>query len=38
MNNGYIKSQYNNKNSTNHTLGIIFRPRNALKHSKGIIN
>ena len=37
MNNGYSPTNYNNKNNQNNTLGIIFRPRNTLKHTKGII-
>lgn len=38
MINGYNNtSQYMNKNNPNQTLGIILRPRNTLKHTKGII-
>jgi hypothetical protein len=37
MNNGYSTANYNQKNQSNQTLGIILRPKNTLKHSKGII-
>lgn len=37
MNNGNSTANYNTKNQSNQTLGIILRPKNTLKHSKGTI-